>query len=607
ENEDASTTSSGLNTDQLISASAATDGASDDEPIRPTNRPSIFPPFYELLPPLGRVGFKSTEPSKIVMDFFKDELNYRASIGSKHPHPFSFFTPKSDLSEMSLFMERQRLLFSLNSFTSVLQNEIENYLPESVQCPKMVFIEDQKRVKATRYHFNKERNLFYTGGYVKCLDWSPPYIEEKGDSLACIPKYLAVASYPNNSTRVILNDPIMKEYGLIHIWACSGLALTREQSRPSVKPHFFLAHDWGYVMDLKWVPIPVQYAKKSPPPPLPYVQLNDEDQKMPSGFASSLEFHPAQVEQLVNCVVGHLIVACTDGFVRIFPIPHHDNRKRIAEDEKLVIPTTISVDGVPQNVYRLKPNGVLRLAPGTGKEIPPWLGWPNLLAIRTGFPHYLMVAYTSGHLGIYIISTLDSFDLRIKDNLLRPTLLTHRQPGPFSSIALHPLRESYIIGLGLDRDMNLWNLNDVTCIMSSAGNISELSWTMMRTGIGGCVVWPRVGDNFWVGRQEYLFPFCSNVKASSAVSVSALKVPTDVPSRMRNYTIWFPMVSPNACCRYCFDRGFEAVTCLEYSDSLCLAIQGDSNGQINFHSWALTPCRVMRVKTRISIQLNRQR
>lgn len=139
------------------------------------------------------------------------------------------------------------------------------------------------------------------------------------------------------------------------------------QSRPSVKPHFFLAHDWGYVMDLKWVPIPVQYAKKSPPPPLPYVQVTDEDQKMPSDFASSLEFHPAQVDQLVNCVVGHLIVACTDGFVRIFPIPHHDNRKRIAEDEKLVIPTTISVDGVPQNVYKLKPNGVLRLAPGTGK------------------------------------------------------------------------------------------------------------------------------------------------------------------------------------------------------------------------------------------------
>ncbi|KAM3185455.1 hypothetical protein ACTXT7_006307 [Hymenolepis weldensis] len=448
ENEDASTTSSGLNTDQLTSASPTTDGASDDEPIRSTNRPSIFPPFYELLPPLGRVGFKSTDPSKIVMDFFKDELNYRASIGSKHPHPFSFFTPKSDLSEMSIFMERQRLLFSLNSFTSVLQNEIVNYLPESAQCPKMVFIEDQKRVKATRYHFNHEHNLFYTGGYVKCLDWSPPYIEETGDSLTCIPKYLAVASYPNNSTRVILNDPIMKEFGLIHIWACSSLALTNElrvtsqQSRPRVKPHFFLAHDWGYVMDLKWVPIPVQYAKKSLPPPLPRAQVADEDQKMPSGFASSLEFHPAQVDQLVNCVVGHLIVACTDGFVRIFPIPHHDNRKRIAENEKLVIPTTISVDGVPQNVYKLKPNGVLRLAPG--REIPPWLGWPNLIAIRTGFPHYLMVAYTSG---IYIISTLDSFDLRIKDNLLRPTLLTHRQPGPFSSIALHPLRESYVIGL----------------------------------------------------------------------------------------------------------------------------------------------------------------
>ncbi|VDO02968.1 unnamed protein product [Rodentolepis nana] len=108
--------------------------------------------------------------------------------------------------------------------------------------------------------------------------------------------------------------------------------------------------------------------------------------------------------------------------------------------------------------------------------------------------------------------------------------------------------------------MNLWNLDDVTCITSGAGNISELSWSMMRTGIGGCVVWPRVGDNFFVGRQEYLFPFCSNAKVNTAVSVSALKAPTDVPSRMRNFTIWFPTVSPNGCCRYCFDRGFEAVT-----------------------------------------------
>uniref|UniRef100_A0A0R3T9M1 General transcription factor 3C polypeptide 2 n=1 Tax=Rodentolepis nana TaxID=102285 RepID=A0A0R3T9M1_RODNA len=447
--DDPSSTSSSPSTNQSSSASATVDNASDDEPIRRSNRPSFLPPFYKLLPPLGRVGFNSTDPKGIVMDFFKDELNYRASIGSKYPHPFCFFTPKSGLSEMSTFMERQKLLFSLNNFTAVSQNEITNYLPESVHCPKMVFLENQKRMKATRYHFNEERHLIYTGGYVKCLDWSPPYIEDTGDSLTCIPKYLAVASYPNNGTRVTLSDPIMKEFGLIHIWACSGLALTKEQSRPDVKPHFFLAHDWGYIMDLKWIPIPVQYAKVNPPPPLPYGPATGGDQPKPSSSVSpSLEFHPTQVDQLVGCVVGHLIAACTDGFVRILPIPCHDNRKRIAPGGKLVIPTSISADGVPQNIYKLKPSGVLLLAPGAGKEIPPWLGWPNLLAIRTGFPHYLMVAYTSGHLGIYTISTLDSFDLRIKDNLLRPTLLTHRQPGPFSSIALHPLRENYVIGLG---------------------------------------------------------------------------------------------------------------------------------------------------------------
>lgn len=118
----------------------------------------------------------------------------------------------------------------------------------------MVFLEEQKRVRAIRYHFNQgklficlpvaccdlvllnrlcfycvvEYNLIYTGGYVRCLDWSPPYIKPDNTALTSAPNYLAVASYPNNGHRVMLNEPSMKEFGVISIWECSGLALTKE-------------------------------------------------------------------------------------------------------------------------------------------------------------------------------------------------------------------------------------------------------------------------------------------------------------------------------------------------------------------------------------------
>lgn len=123
-------------------------------------------------------------------------------------------------------------------------------------------------------------------------------------------------------------------------------------------------------MDLKWVPIPVQYAKKEQPKKEEAFEKpsNSSRASNESGsFATTLDFHPAQVEQRVDCVVGHLIAACTDGFVRIFPVPHHDNRKRIAENEKVCVPTSISPEGEPQNLYKLQPNGVLRLAPGKGE------------------------------------------------------------------------------------------------------------------------------------------------------------------------------------------------------------------------------------------------
>lgn len=57
-----------------------------------------------------------------------------------------------------------------------------------------------------------------------------------------------------------------------------------------------------------------------------------------------------------------------------------------------------------------------------------------------------------GHLGLYNLSTLNAHFAKLNDCLLRPIILTHLIPGPFTSIALHPLYEGIVVGLGRSKD-----------------------------------------------------------------------------------------------------------------------------------------------------------
>ncbi|VDK40629.1 unnamed protein product [Taenia asiatica] len=554
ESSSSSTSSNSSSTESLSEDAVFKDDYGTSRRLDSDARGPCVPPVSRILPPLGRVGFTSKTPRKIALEIFQEEVDYHASLCGTQQHPFSFFSP-----------------------------QLKRYMPEALKSPTMLFLDEQKEVEASRFCFNQAHNILYTGGYVKCLSWSPPYIDEEGVSLSFVPGYLAIASHPNIGTRVNLSDPITSDSGLIHVWSCVDLALTAEQSCPQLKPHFFLAHDWGHVMDLRWLPVPVHCANRSDGCEIARPML-------------PVDMTPKQIAQLIGAVVGHLIVACTDGFVRIFLVPAVDNRFNLPEEFKVVLPTKIC-DGVPKNVYQFKPKTVLRLAPST--DIPSWLGWPNVLAIRSDFPHRLVVGYTSGHLGLYNLSTLNAHFAKLNDCLLRPIILTHLIPGPFTSIALHPLYEGIVVGLGLDREVNVWDLADPECVQYG---LPELSWPTLRMGWGGHVVWPRASDSIWVGREEYLFPFTKKNTPGGAVTLASLKKPSDVPARMRAYTVCFPTVSPVDCSRYCFDRGFEATTCLDYSDSLGFLIQGDANGQINFHSWVLDPRRVMREKSRIAIQ-----
>lgn len=144
----------------------------------------------------------------------------------------------------------------------------------------------------------------------------------------------------------------MLNRGQIHVFFC------HRKSRPIVKPHFFLAHDWGYVMDLRWLPIPIQCTSRP--------GVSGEHR---TSIAAAINLSAKQMNKLISGIVGHLIAACTDGFVRVFPIPACDNRMNLSKKFRLVIPATISPDGTPNNVYQFKPKTVLRLAPSTGEDL----------------------------------------------------------------------------------------------------------------------------------------------------------------------------------------------------------------------------------------------
>ena len=78
---------------------------------------------------------------------------------------------KSGITESSLFFQRQRILYSLNSlipvrekyavenFLFILYSDIKMYMPESTKSPRMVFLEEQKSLKMPRFHFDQGISL----------------------------------------------------------------------------------------------------------------------------------------------------------------------------------------------------------------------------------------------------------------------------------------------------------------------------------------------------------------------------------------------------------------------------------------------------------------
>lgn len=114
-------------------------------------------------------------------------------------------------------------------------------MPEPVISPGIVFPGAREALRLPRYEFIAgiysitvfilfpiAHNVLFTGGYVKCLSWSPPFVDDEGASMSVLPCYLAVASYPNSGIRCNFSEPIINEPGLIQVWQCAFMALTEE-------------------------------------------------------------------------------------------------------------------------------------------------------------------------------------------------------------------------------------------------------------------------------------------------------------------------------------------------------------------------------------------
>uniref|UniRef100_A0A0X3QCA4 General transcription factor 3C polypeptide 2 n=2 Tax=Schistocephalus solidus TaxID=70667 RepID=A0A0X3QCA4_SCHSO len=529
-------------------------------------------------------------PKEVVLDSLKSELRFLRHLCRNGLHPFTFYPPDIHLSELDSYLSRQRLMFSQYSLEMVNPTKYEYFIPESKYGPFVSFeTEDSPpglvRKRLHRFQVDMVRNLMFAGGYVKCLSWSPCYISD-ADVQEDQPSFLAVSTFRSAADRPKYSDLMQSGPGVIQIWRCSGLSLCKRNSTPELRPYLFLAHDWGTLMDMQWLPLPVKMAGRQ-----------DRRCRLPPDLTYSR--HPDEVAKAVASMLGHLIIACTDGLVRILPIPQTAALDALAlkyanhVDRDRKFEPSSSRSFLP--LFTFKPDSVLLLAPAT--RVPSWLGWPVCLAIRNDFPHQLAVGYNSGHLAVFNLACLHPFYAKYSDNLLRPVFLAQLLPGPIVSLALHPLQNNVIIGLGLDRDVHVWDLHDPACVHLS---VPEMIWATPRSGIGGIVVWPRSTTTVWIGREEYITPFGALRRIPT--ELGSLKQPADLPTNLRSYTTAYPVCSPIDFSYWGMEMGLQPTSSMDFSDSLAYLVLGDGSGRIQFFSHPLNSYKLGYIKRRLYLQ-----
>ncbi|GAA53967.1 hypothetical protein CLF_111762 [Clonorchis sinensis] len=227
------------------------------------------------------------------------------------------------------------------------------------------------------------------------------------------------------------------------------------------EPHIFIAHDWGHVLHLCWLPIPVTLAVRT---------LYTTNAPSP----------------WIHRTLGHLIVACQDGYVRVFSVP------------RFILDTVYFGTKRSIPLYRLNDKCVMKLSPS---------------AIR--------------HVALYDLSCVNPMYFNAAECHLAPVRLFHLINGPVRSMSLncvngrmllvqeHPdwvgwptqlhIRAQYPnrLFVGYSRGMNfhiqVWDIEDS---VAQTADSPEMSYSVNHGLPGSEVLWHSRGDMWFFSREN---------------------------------------------------------------------------------------------------------
>nr|CAH8830759.1 unnamed protein product [Trichobilharzia regenti] len=415
----------------------------------------------------------------------------------------------------------------------------KDYLPEPYISP--IYLSGQmNRIKLKRFEFDNDSNLVYVGGEVTCLSWCPPRLSSllESDIIRDECSFLATASILTPDSHTLYSDDMKSGAGTIQIWNCGILGLTKVSSNLKPEIHFIITHDWGRVIDMCWVPVS------------PFSGIKELKAKacLHGSYMTTIR----EVER----VLGHLIVACQDGFIRVLSIP--------------TCPMNFGCENSAASAFTYTPTkySYLTLSPSMS-ENPHWLGWPTCLHIRREFPDRLFAGYTTGYVCCYNLSSLNELVYSPKYNHLAPVKMSRLTNSPVTSISLHPLNGKMLFVQGLERIAGIWDLNDSVCFTSESG---EITWKPVHGFMGREAMWISNGE-FLVSSRETWFT-SAICKTNQYPKWAALF------DNMDNCICQFLPSEPNEGCSHLVPLGIQSLTSVDFSDALNAVICSTDRGRI---------------------------
>ncbi|KAF7256928.1 hypothetical protein EG68_05802 [Paragonimus skrjabini miyazakii] len=472
-------------------------------------------------------------------------------------HPFVF---QQNVTFKEEFNARQITLFPTSFFWHPYPcNDPLGCLPGPPVSPLISSKDDNTDNVSTsrinRFEFDEEKNLLYVGGYVKSLTWCPArlYTENVGAEEKKDPVYLALATYVSPGTRVLYSDPPGTCSGLIQIWNCGNLGLTGPPKDWKPEPHLFIAHQWGHVMHMCWLPLSVTLAART-----------SKDMMKKVNFPAS-RITPSP---LINRTLGHLILACQDGLVRIIGTPRFP-LDPIYFDGKRSLP-----------LYQLNNVGVFRLSPSATKAPIDWVGWPTYVHIRVQFPNRLFVGYSTGYVAYYDLSCLNPLLFTVSEGChLAPVRLFRLINGPVRSMSLNAVNGRMLMVQGLDLGVRVWDIEDT---ISLNPHSPELYWHLSHGITGANVLWHSRGDMVFCSRESVI-----QRRAASTGRGVPIENLADLIMRSDSSVNQTFLEAPRECARHLIPLGLQATTCLDFSDPLNTLLCATDRGRMELIVYSL--------------------